>query len=55
MLTLIESNDHECENFLSGCCGAEEFSDVRNMCKESHEWAAFECTECGELRSWYDD
>ena len=49
MLIMGESKMHECEEFISQCCGAERHEYVDTICTQCSDHTGFECIECGVL------
>ena len=42
----VHMKTHECEDFVSMCCGAERNEYVEYFCSACNEGAGFECVEC---------
>ena len=41
--------EHECEEFVSQCCGAGRHEYVDTICAQCNDHTGFECIDCTEL------
>ena len=41
--------EHECEEFVSQCCGAGRHEYVESICGQCNDHTGFECIDCNEL------
>ena len=44
-----KSKMHECEEFVSQCCGAGRHEYVESICGQCLDHTGFECIDCNEL------
>ena len=49
MVTMEESKMHECEEFVSQCCGAGRHEYVYTICAQCLDHTGFECIDCQAL------
>ena len=49
MVNLEVMETHECEDFVSMCCGAERNEYVEYFCGACNEGTGFECIECSTM------
>ena len=54
-MTTKEEVKHNCDysEFVSLCCGAGSHEYVETICARCHDYAGFECIDCGKLEDEY--